>query len=123
VLPLNITTIALVILGLVLMSVIVLLATALASVVNLYTVDWTSVLPGSGPWLLILCGFAATMHRGGVKRHGKDKQKVTDEHVHAHSDVQALSGRLPSVREPDLEDVPTQSCGQRRVGPPYGPED
>jgi uncharacterized protein YjbI with pentapeptide repeats len=71
VLPLNVTTIASVILGLVLMSVIALAATALGSVVILGTLDWTSVLPVAGFWLLILGGFAATMYRSRVKRRGR----------------------------------------------------
>ena len=69
--PLKIPTIALV----VLMSVVVLSATALASVVILGTLDWTLVLPVAGLWLLGLCGFAATKHNRGVKRYGKGKQK------------------------------------------------
>jgi len=68
----NITTIALVILGLALVSAIVLLATALASVVILGTPHWNWVLPVAGFWLLILGGgLAATMHRGDVKRRGR----------------------------------------------------
>jgi hypothetical protein len=94
VLPLNISTIDLAIIGLVLMSVIVLSATALGSVVILGTLDWTWVLPVGGLWLLLLCGFAATMHRGGVKRHGKGKQKMTVEPVHVHSGGQAIVGAV-----------------------------
>lgn len=99
VLPLNIATIALVIVGLVLMSVIVLSATALASVVILGTLDWTWVLPVAGLWLLILCGFAATMYRGGVTRHGKGKETVTVEHVHVNSGGQGRGGCHPGGRD------------------------
>jgi membrane protein implicated in regulation of membrane protease activity len=65
----NITTIALVILGLVLVSAIVLSATALASVVILGAPHWNWVLPLAGFWLL--AGIIATMRRSGVKRRGR----------------------------------------------------
>jgi hypothetical protein len=71
VLPLNITTIALAVFGLVLMSVFVLLATALASAVILGTLDGAWVLQVAGLWLLILCGFVATMHRRAAARENR----------------------------------------------------
>ena len=64
----NITTIALGILGLVLVSAIVLSATALASVVILGAPHWNWVLPVAGFWLLILAGIIATLRRSRVKR-------------------------------------------------------
>jgi hypothetical protein len=72
---LNIPTIALVIIGMVITSVVVLSATALASVVILGTLDWTWALPVAGVWLLGLGGFAATKYRRSLKRYGKGKYK------------------------------------------------
>jgi hypothetical protein len=125
VLPLNITTIALVVLGLVLMSVIVLLATAIASAVILGTLDWAWVLQVAGLWLLILCGFVATLHRRGVKRHGKGKQRVTVEPVHvggeggprACLDLDAPARRDDKVRDRVLALAPKVLTSTMRAVP------
>jgi hypothetical protein len=60
----NITTILLVILGLVLVTTIVLLATALASVLILGALHWKWVVLATGLWLLLLSWIVASMYRG-----------------------------------------------------------
>ena len=50
----NITTVLLAILGLVLVTTIVLSATALASVLILVALHWKCVLLSAGSWLLLL---------------------------------------------------------------------
>ena len=60
----NITTILLAILGLVLVTTIVLSATALASVLVLGALHWKWVLLAAGSWLLLLSWFVVIWYRG-----------------------------------------------------------
>ena len=61
----NITTILLVILGSVLVTTIVLSATALASVLILGAVHWKWVVLAAGLWLLLLSWIVVIGDRGG----------------------------------------------------------
>ena len=60
----NITTILLAILGLVLVTTIVLSATALASVLILGALHWKWVLLAAGSWLLLLSWIVVIGYRG-----------------------------------------------------------
>jgi hypothetical protein len=64
----NITTILLAILGLVLVTTIVLSATALASILILGALNWKWVLLAGGLWLLLLSWIVVIGYRAGRTR-------------------------------------------------------